>query len=151
MLGEEAEQELERECIFFLTNARNVVCIMPCACQPYAAVVVFHFNSMDRYLKQEEQGLFVWVWRIDALSYSCSRQTETAMLRADCSGWSEVHMLAYWVSWRKMSLDTTESLRLLVKVSARDNVGIDDKKGQILNTEHGWTIKGFVVKFLVPV
>lgn len=56
VLREETEQDLGRqtECIFFLIHARSVVCIMPGARQPYAVVVVFHFDGVGRHLKQAQ-------------------------------------------------------------------------------------------------
>ena len=58
---------------------------MPCACQPYAVLVVFHVDSVGRggYLRQEERGLVCL-----NLEPGCSRirATEYFTLGYSCSG-----------------------------------------------------------------
>lgn len=100
--------------------------MVPCACLPYA--VVFHFHSVGcgRYLKSEERGLFVWVWSLAAHESKLPSISPSAVAAADRQphrrlwlGLKFTRSASPWLTWRKLSLDTTESLQLLVGVRMR--------------------------------
>lgn len=125
-LGKETEQKLGRqiECIYFLIHARNVVCIMPCACRPYAVGYLWFstftvWSAVNMWSKKSEDCLYEsGAWLLTNQSYRVFHPALHSLLwlglRFMCSA-------SRWVTWSKLSQDTTGCLQLLVEVRMRQS------------------------------